>query len=271
MSPVYDRIGNGFSQYRRADRRIVERIVQLLDLPPPASISDIGAGTGNYANQLAELGYQVEAVEPSRVMRTQAVPHPNVRWHDGIAEGLPLPDASVDAVICILAVHHFTSRVSAAEEMARICPSGPILWLTFDAREADNPWLVSYFPTLWNLALSRCPPIDEVRGELAEATGRGVEVIPFHVPWDVEDCFMSSGWRRPEVYLDPEIRSGMSAFQLSDPQVVEEALERLASDLDSGAWEAAHGHLLGREAVDWGYRFLVSRPDAREGRRSWNS
>ncbi len=258
MDSLYDRIGGGFSRFRRADARIVDQIVQHMALSHPATVADIGAGTGNYSRALAELGFHVEAVEPSGVMRGQAIPHASVRWHEGVAEGLPLPDGSVDAVICILAVHHFRSRVTAASEMARVCPSGPIIWLTFDAREADDPWFVDYFPSLWELALSRCPPIDEVRRELAQATGRRVEVIPFLVPWDLEDCFMSSGWRRPELYLDPEIRSGISAFQLSDPPVVDEALKRLASDLDSGGWEAAHGRFLNQEAVDWGYRFLVA-------------
>jgi ubiquinone/menaquinone biosynthesis C-methylase UbiE len=270
MSPVYDRIGEGFARHRRADRRIVDRIVRLLDLPPGAVIADIGAGTGNYAWELGELGYRIEAVEPSEVMRSQARAHDLVRWHDGVAEELPLPDTSTDGVICILAAHHFRSRVSAGCEMARVCPSGPIVWLTFDAREADDPWFVDYFPTLWGLALGRCPPIGEVSAELAEAIGRRVEVFPFPVPWDLEDCFMSSGWRRPELYLNAEIRSGISAFQLSEPEVVEEALARLASDLESGAWGDAHGHVLDQDSVDWGYRFLVSRPGAREP-RSWRS
>ncbi len=259
MSSVYDRIGDGFSKYRRADPRIVDRILRFLDLSPPATIADIGAGSGNYSRALADLGYRIEAVEPSQVMRDQAVPHNGVRVHEGVAERLPLQDASVDAVICLLAAHHFQSRRSAGAEMARVCPEGPLVWLTFDAREAEEPWFKEYFPTLWELALERSPPIGEVRRELAIVTGRSVDVVPFLVPWDLKDCFMSSGWRRPELYLDPEVRSGMSAFQLSDPRVVEKALERLASDLDSGAWAAAHGDVLEKDEIDWGYRFLVAR------------
>ncbi len=122
--PVYDSIGVEYIKNRRADPRITEEIVMLLDLPSGSIIADMGAGVGNYSNALADLGYEVKAIEPSRRMREQATPSDHVQWLEGSAESIPLPDNSVHGVIAILTVHHFASIRAAAEEFHRILPSG---------------------------------------------------------------------------------------------------------------------------------------------------
>jgi SAM-dependent methyltransferase len=182
-----------------------------------------------------------------------------VQWFDGTAEELPIPSDSVEAVICILAAHHFKSLWAAVAEMSRVCATGPIIWLTFDPREANGPWFADHSPTLWEGTASLFPAIGEVCRTVAEFTGRGVGATPFLIPADLEDWFMGAGWRRPEMYLDPHVRAGMSAFSLADAETVDEGLRRLASDLESGEWRAAYGDILERDWVDWGYRLLVAK------------
>lgn len=256
---IYNRIGKGYATHRCADPRIVKALAGQLDLSPPATIAEIGAGTGNYSRALADLGFDVWAVEPSATMRRQAVMHPSVRWIGGEAEELYLDDGSADAVACILAVHHFSSLPAAVKEMARICESGPIVWLTFDPREAEIPWPEEYWPSIWKQAYSVFPPVAEVADQLASGSSRTVAVAPLPIPHDLEDLFMAAGWRRPELYLDAGVRAGMSGFALADSDQVERGLERLRSDLESGQWEASYGDLLLEETVDWGYRFLKAR------------
>jgi SAM-dependent methyltransferase len=63
----------------------------LLDLLPrtPATVLDVGAGSGRDAAWLAEKGYDVVAVEPSASMRTAAIQlHPEARIH-WIDDSLP--------------------------------------------------------------------------------------------------------------------------------------------------------------------------------------
>ena len=64
-----------------------------------------------------------------------------------------------------------------------------------------------------------------------EAAGNTAEVYPFRLPHDLWDNFAAAGWRRPEVYLDPDVRAGMSAFALAKPRAVEEGVGRLRRDL----------------------------------------
>jgi ubiquinone/menaquinone biosynthesis C-methylase UbiE len=259
MYSVYDQIGKGYTKHRCADRSVVETLIELLDLSPPARIADIGAGTGNYSQALANLGFQIEAIEPSDTMHRQAVSHGSVRWNHGAAEELPLLNNSVNAVVCILAAHHFSSVSSAVVEMARICRSGPIVWLTFDPREAKTPWFADYFPTIWDRTFSISPPLEDICNQLATGTNRQVEVLPFMIPHDLKDCFMAAGWRRPEMYLDPDVRACMSGFALADEEVVNQGLLHLKSALQTGIWKSTYGDLLNQDTVDWGYRFLKAK------------
>jgi ubiquinone/menaquinone biosynthesis C-methylase UbiE len=260
VRPVYDRIGIGYTKHRCADPRIVEKLVEVIGVSSPGTLADIGAGTGNYSRAVADLGFHIEAVEPSDNMRRQASTHVGVRWHSGTAEQIPLPDHSADGVFCVLASHHFSSLQSAIVEMLRICKSGPIVWFTFEHRLAVFPWLQDYFPALWESTFEVFPPLEDVCGMLETHTHRQVQVIPWSVPYDLQDCFMAAGWRKPEMYLDPEVRACMSAFALSEPAALRDGLTRLRRDIETGTWRTTYRHLLDLEAIDWGYRFLRATP-----------
>lgn len=143
--PIYDAIGQFYTQSRHPDVRIVDSVLQLLALNPGSVIADIGAGTGGYSRMLAERGFNLYAVEPSAVMRSQATPHPRVQWLHCYAEAITLPNYAVDAVVCLLAIHHFSELKKAFYEMNRIAKKGIII-LTFDPIAGENFWLYDYFP-----------------------------------------------------------------------------------------------------------------------------
>jgi hypothetical protein len=97
------------------------------------------------------------------------------------------------------------------------------------------------------------PPIREVAAWL----DADVEVVP--VPHDCSDGFTGAYWARPEAYLDPAVRAGMSAIRNLDAAVVDAGMARLRADLESGAWDRRFGHLREMNELDLGYRLLVSR------------
>ena len=57
--PVYDSIGKEYSKTRVPDLRIVNKIIELLNLPKSSIIADIGAGIGGYSLALANQGFFV--------------------------------------------------------------------------------------------------------------------------------------------------------------------------------------------------------------------
>ena len=256
-NPVYNNIGVNYNKYRCADPRIASTIAGLLNLPIGATVADIGAGTGNYSRALADAGLSVIAVEPSQTMMAQAATHPNVQWAYGIAENIPLADASVDGIISVLTSHHFTSREQAIKEMNRICPSGPIVWFICDNRKAVDVWFKDYFPTIWEPTFKQFPPIEEQQRILQKATQRDVEIVTFLLPHDLEDWFMSACWRKPELYLDADVRRCTSTFAIMGDDAISQGLEQLRQDLDNGAWKQKYGKILKLDEIDWGLRFLL--------------
>ena len=84
---------------------------------------------------------------------------------------------------------------------------------------------------------------------------------PVPIPGDCLDGFLGAFWRRPEAYLDPAVRAGMSSFaRMVD---ADDRLERLRADIFSGALQRRHADLPAREALDIGYRLVVARRSER--------
>ena len=112
-------------------------VVERFRLGPESRVLDLAAGTGKLARQIAPYVGHVTAVEPIAAMReafARAVP--GVEVLEGRAESLPLPDASVDAVVVGQAWHWFDST-SALDEVTRVTTSGAglaLLWNVFDTR-----------------------------------------------------------------------------------------------------------------------------------------
>jgi SAM-dependent methyltransferase len=93
----------------------------------PVRVVDLGAGTGILTGALVRLGADVVAVEPDQAMLAELHRQlPGVRAVAGSAEALPLPDQSVDAVLCGQAMHWFDMD-RALPEIARVLTPGGVL------------------------------------------------------------------------------------------------------------------------------------------------
>ena len=104
-------------------------------------VLDLGAGTGKLTALLAELGADVTAVEPDEAMLAELRRRvPSVRALAGPAEAIPLPDESVDAVLCGQSLHWFDlSR--AVPEIARVLTAGGALGALWNSDDDRVPWV----------------------------------------------------------------------------------------------------------------------------------
>ena len=93
----------------------------------PVRVADLGAGTGKLTATLAGLGAEVTAVEPDPQMLAELRrAMPEVSSVPGSAEAIPLPDASLDAVLAGQAMHWFDMD-RALPEIARVLRPGGVL------------------------------------------------------------------------------------------------------------------------------------------------
>ncbi|NJL21274.1 MAG: methyltransferase domain-containing protein [Leptolyngbyaceae cyanobacterium SM1_3_5] len=255
---TYDAIGNNYAQTRKSDPRIATALLEILKCSPASSVIDVGAGTGSYAIVLAEHGYRVLAIEPSAIMRNQAIPHAAIEWFAAFAESLPLANQSADAAIIMLAFHHCQDHQQALREIYRVVGDGQIVLFTYDPEKISEFWLTHYFPSLVADVRSTFLSIEKLKFEIKSITGAGAEVIPFPLPHNLTDSFAAVGWARPELYLDSAIRNGISSFSKFDLTELENGLFRLEEDLKTGEWNQQYGHLRQQQKYDVGYRFVFT-------------
>ncbi|GAA4901701.1 methyltransferase family protein [Actinomycetospora succinea] len=102
---------------------------RVLDALPVGEVLDAACGTGRWAAYLAGRGHVVVGVDQSPAMLDLArAKLPDARFLDGDLARLPLPDASVDAAVCALALVHVEDLHQAIGELARVVrPGGRIV------------------------------------------------------------------------------------------------------------------------------------------------
>ena len=212
------------------------------------TVLNVGAGTGSY--EPADL--QVVAVEPSLAMLRQR-PAGTAPVVQAVAEHLPWSDAAFDATLAILTVHHWRDRAAGLTELRRVARHRVVL-LTWDPACRDAFWLTTrYVPEIVDFDVPRFPSMAELR----RCLGR-IDARPLPIPHDCQDGFLGAFWRRPEAYLDPNVRRAMSGFAQLPPAVVHAGLARLAADLRSGQWDAQFGWVREQASLDLGYRLIIA-------------
>lgn len=113
-----------------------------LGLAPGKRAADIGAGTGKFTRLLAATDAQTLAIEPVDAMRIQAARLPGVQALAGTAQAIPVPDQSLDAVVCAQAFHWFASTESL-DEFARVLRPGGKLGLVWNVRDESVDWVAA--------------------------------------------------------------------------------------------------------------------------------
>lgn len=242
MAALYDKIGVGYTNLRKPDPRIAKAIHNALG--NAKTILNVGAGTGSYE----PIDREVTALEPSAEMIGQRQPGSG-KAHQGSAEYMPFADNQFDAAMAVLTVHHWSNLETGLREMRRVA-KGRLVILTFDP-EAHYFWLADYIPEIVELDQPIMPKMSEYGRILGD-----VEIQNVPVPYDCTDGFLGAYWRRPNAYLDPEVRASISTFAKLDD--TPESLAQLEQDLNNGAWEERYGHLMEDESLDAGYRLVIA-------------
>jgi len=139
-----------------------------LRLGPGRAALDLGAGAGKFLPRLRAAGARLHAVEPvPEMLQILIAANADVAAKPGTAERIPLPDASMDAIVCAQSFHWFASRAALAE-MRRVLKIGGALGLIWNVRDESVDWVA---------ALTRI--IGPFEGDAPRfASGRSREVFP---------------------------------------------------------------------------------------------
>ena len=121
-----------------------DAVAWMLDPLPADShrIADVGAGTGKLTRVLVKAPHaEVVAIDPDpEMLATLRAGVPGVPTFLGTAERLPLPDASLDAVVLGQAWHWVDPERGSAE-IGRVLREGGVLGLIWNIRDERVDWV----------------------------------------------------------------------------------------------------------------------------------
>jgi SAM-dependent methyltransferase len=198
---------------------------------------DLGAGTGKFTPRLVATGARVIAVEPVAQMRDKlSAALPQVEALPGTAQAIPLPDASVDAIVCAQAFHWFATP-GALAEMHRVLKPGGKLGLVWNMRDARVSWVAQLDQI-----------VNRVEGDTPRYyTGAWRKVFPFDGFGPLQEQHFSHGHTgSPEDVIVMRVRSTSFIAALPDAQ-------REIIDAQVRALIAATPELNGKEVVSVPY------------------
>lgn len=232
-----DSFGAEAATYERGRPEYPDEAVAWL-VGDAARVADVGAGTGKLTRVLARLGREVTAVEPDAAMRAQLEASvPGVPVLDGTGEGLPLPDASVDAVTYGQA-WHWVEPMAGSAEAARVLKPDGVLGLIWNVRDPDAEW-VARLTTIMH----------EAPGEVMALSERPPSGPPFN-----RAELRTWSWVRPMTPDDLEALVASRSYVITAPDA------RRAKIMDGvRGLLATHPDLAGRDEIDVPYRTIAWR------------
>jgi SAM-dependent methyltransferase len=195
---------------------------QALDwlIPPGAqAILDLAAGTGAVTRELIGRAPRIIAVEPDERMRAVLTARcPGAEVLAGRGEAIPLPDASVDAVV-ISAAWHWLNPDQAVPEIRRVLRVGGVLGVMWISRDMRVPW-VEEFNQLARESReadrrSDGAPAGHRRRQVSFPPGTPMSApdehtVEFSLPMTKDDLVGLLGTYSAVITLDPERRADFS-------------------------------------------------------------
>jgi ubiquinone/menaquinone biosynthesis C-methylase UbiE len=225
----FDRLATRYGELRASPSYVdpVTEVVAELAKLRGCRVLDVGCGPGSVLAQLARR-FAIEGVgidaspKMIEVARREA---PEIEFHVGRAEDLPLADATFDAVVSRMVVHHL-DRPRAFPEMRRVLRAGGrVVVTTTDPDGFETFWMRPYFPSYVDIERGRFPGGDALRAELEQA-GLGavrVERLVLERRFDRETALEKLRGRAYSTFMlmsDEEYEAGVAAAESSLPREI---------------------------------------------------
>lgn len=201
------------------------------------TVLDAGCGIGLYTFPIARRVKHVIGVDLSEAMLAHARdsaardPSSSVTFLSGSLFELPLPDASVDAVIVNQVLHHleaanasdFSGHRRALAEARRVVKSGGIVIVgaCSHLQLLKGFWYYALIPSARDESLARCAPASAISTILADVgLHERCRIVP------VTEVLLGESYFNPEGPLCAEWRQADSIWALVKPPMLDQVLGR---------------------------------------------
>jgi ubiquinone/menaquinone biosynthesis C-methylase UbiE/uncharacterized protein YbaR (Trm112 family) len=125
------------------NERLMNRILDLMNVRPGSLVVDLGCGSGAFTNYLHKAGHIALGLDISHgIMASGRRRFPHLPFVAGDVEHLPFQSAAFDAVLLSGVIHHFPDPGRFAKEVFRVLKPGGC-FVAFDPNRR-NPFMYLY-------------------------------------------------------------------------------------------------------------------------------
>ena len=168
----FDQIADAYDQSLPAhvvEHYLRKRLAFIQRYAEPGPTLDLGCGTGLLAERVADAGYAVVALDPSRGMLGHfRQRRPDLPAVTGSGPALPFPDETFALTYCVAVMHHVAEPEAVRQtlaEMARVTrPGGRVIVWDHNPRNPYWPLLMKRVPQ--DTGAERLIPEAEIVGGL---------------------------------------------------------------------------------------------------------
>jgi ubiquinone/menaquinone biosynthesis C-methylase UbiE len=170
----YDSLAAGYDRrYDSTDYAGVQHCLRAFLGDTVRYVAEVGCGTGHWLADVSRraLGHPFGLDLSFGMLDRARAAAPGAMLVRGTAGQLPWPDACLDRVFCINAIHHFPHPTAFISECRRVLrPGGGILIIGLDPHREDEYWWVyDFFPSALPADQARYPSTSTIRSWLSEA------------------------------------------------------------------------------------------------------
>jgi len=231
----YDEMAEAYSQNRKIHPGVLQNLLETAGLSADQRVLEVGCGTGNYILAVqAAADCACEGIDPSAKMLENALSRGGkVRFQQGAAEKLPLPDGVFDLLYTVDVIHHIGNRADYFREAARVLKPGGLICTVTDNEMIIHGRvpLAKYFPEIVEPEIARYPRIDALREEMCAAGFSVRENVIVRREYDLTD-------------IKPYEDKAFSSLHLISDEAWQRGLERLRTDLAQGPIKANSNYLM---------------------------
>ena len=262
MDAKYNHIGKGYNNTRKADPYVLERLHYHLNPINEGLYLDIGCGTGNYTSKLHDKETRFIGIDPSEKMLEKAKnAHPQIEWKLGIAENISLENNSINGVVGTLTLHHWNNLEKGFSELFRVMkPYTNMVFFTATPQQMEGYWLNHYFPQMLADSIQQMPSLEKITKAMNAAGFSDIFTEKYNIQPNLKDVFLYTGKENPTLYLNENVRNGISSFShLAHQDEVQKGLAKLEKDIASGEINKI---MRNYENKDGDYLFILSQKEA---------
>ncbi|MBD2313330.1 methyltransferase domain-containing protein [Desertifilum sp. FACHB-1129] len=222
----YSAVAQAYNRVRpRYPQAMVERAIELAQLPDSARLLEVGCGPGTATTSFAQFGFSMVCLEPSpdayQLARENCKPYPNVEIVNTTFEEWTLEPGYFDAILAATSFHWVSPEVGYAKAASALRDRGSLILLwnmslqpAYEVYQALDTVYQTYAPSLAGYystekqqeSLDKFAQIVLNSGQFGDLVS---EQMPCEVTYSIEDYLALLGTYSPYIGLEPQQRQGL--------------------------------------------------------------